>query len=193
MVKVNAFTLTFDFSSSNIFYNSWNIFSYIFILFPSIIDRSHFLETLIRPKFDQVNSSIKVNHVLCGSTRSLQCTWFHIFNHCEFGIINFVWPTIACFNDYTTSFRELARKRCHRSGIFHVCNIFSNEFLLFFIHFSCCQVTKFRRNILALKGVFDWRAWLECVFVVDIFIMIIIHWLFYFFNLFNHIFIFSNH
>ena len=33
----------------------------------------------MKPKFDQVNSTIKVNRVLCGSTRSLHYTWFYIF------------------------------------------------------------------------------------------------------------------
>ena len=37
------------------------------------------INPLIKPKFDQVNSAIKVNLVLCGSTRYLHFTWFYIF------------------------------------------------------------------------------------------------------------------
>ena len=48
-----------------------NIFSHIFLSFLLIKYYFCFLETLIQPKFDQVNSAIKVNRVLCGSTRSL--------------------------------------------------------------------------------------------------------------------------
>ena len=33
----------------------------------------------MKPKFNQVNSTIKANHILCGSTRSLHYTWFYIF------------------------------------------------------------------------------------------------------------------
>ena len=74
MVKVNTLTLTFDISSSNQFLNSLNILFDIFILLKLIKYHFHFFKSLIKPKFDQVNSSIKVNHVLYGSTRSLHYT-----------------------------------------------------------------------------------------------------------------------
>ena len=48
MVKVNALTFTFDFSSPNIFQNSKNIFSHLLVLFPLIIQHIHFLKTLIK-------------------------------------------------------------------------------------------------------------------------------------------------
>ena len=39
----------------------------------------YFFKTSFKPKFDQVNSTIKVNTALCGSTRYLHITWFYIF------------------------------------------------------------------------------------------------------------------
>ena len=39
----------------------------------------YFFKTSFKPKFDQVNSVIKVTLVLCGSTRYLHFTWFSIF------------------------------------------------------------------------------------------------------------------
>ena len=39
-----------------------------------------------------MNSVIKVNPALCGSTR-------YLHNTCEFGFLNFVWPSSLCFND----------------------------------------------------------------------------------------------
>ena len=44
-----------------------------------IIYDYHFFKTLIEPKFDLVNSTIKVNLVLCVSARYLHFTWFYIF------------------------------------------------------------------------------------------------------------------
>ena len=51
----------------------------IFLSFKFIISYFYLFKTFFKPTFDQVNSAIKVNHVLCGSTRYLCITWFYIF------------------------------------------------------------------------------------------------------------------
>ena len=51
----------------------------IFISFLFIKYYFYFFKTSFKPKFDQVNSTIKVNFVLCVSTRYLHYTWFYIF------------------------------------------------------------------------------------------------------------------
>ena len=40
------------------------------------------LKPLFKPKFDQVNSAIKVNSALCGSTWYLHITWIYILSFC---------------------------------------------------------------------------------------------------------------
>ena len=59
-------TLTFDFSSPNIFQNSKNIFSHLLVLFLLIILYTHLLKILIRLKLTESTLSIKVYCALCG-------------------------------------------------------------------------------------------------------------------------------
>ena len=67
-------------------------------------------------------------------------------------------------------------ERGHKSNIPDVWNIISNEFLLFSIHSSCwIQDAKSMKNMQALKGVFDQRALLECVFIMNLYIIIIFY------------------
>ena len=80
MVKVNGLTLTFDFSLSNPRFQVLNFLLGLFISFTLIKSYFHFFKTRFKPKFDQVNSAIKVNPALCGSTRYLRITWFYILS-----------------------------------------------------------------------------------------------------------------